>query len=317
MLTKKVVVSVPGKIHIMGEHAIVYGRPALLTSINLRLYAKVSDNSELQIVTEEDAFLVNKAVDVVTEKLNLKDKPKVKIEIKSKIPSGKHLGSSAAVSVATVSALYYFIKGVWNPNLFNELAYQVEKYQHNNPSGGDNSQVTFGGFIWYRKEFEFLKNIWQLPFNPQLISNFYLIDTGKPAKSTGDMVNKVALQYQKNPHAFDKVLLLNEKATKEATLALRQGNEKALISAIKLGQETLEKMGVVSKYARKIIREIEKKGGSAKILGGGSDLNAVGFLLCYHKNKKILQKISHKYKLNLINIKLGEEGLKLEKGMDI
>lgn len=37
-------VSAPGKIHLMGEHAVVYGKPALLTAIDLRLSVTVKES---------------------------------------------------------------------------------------------------------------------------------------------------------------------------------------------------------------------------------------------------------------------------------
>lgn len=312
---RKVTVSVPGKIHLMGEHAIVYGRPAILAAINKRLYATVSDNDSLKIVTKDDPKLIKKAIEVVAKKFNLESPLKVKIEIKSAIPTGRHVGSSAAVSVAVVSALTYFLKKIWNPNLFNELAYEVEKVQHGNPSGGDNTTVTFGGFIWFRKELEFLKSLWQLPFKPsKKIAPFVLIDSGRPKESTGEMVKNVADFRKKYPEKVKKLLDENEEAVKEVTIAIKEGDEKLLISAIKKGERTLEGLGVVSKKVIPIIRDVENVGGAAKILGGGGKAAAVGLLLCYHRQKEKISLIAKRYDFPLINIRLGEEGVRLEKG---
>src|SRR3989344_488945 len=130
----KVIVSAPGKIHLMGEHAVVYGKPALLAAINKRLYAHVSSSdSGVVIETEEEKRLIEKAVEIVCTRFKINN-PNVHIKITSAIPTGRHAGSSAAVSVATVGALLYFFKKIWNPNLINELAYEVEKFQHGTPS---------------------------------------------------------------------------------------------------------------------------------------------------------------------------------------
>lgn len=310
---KKVTVSAPGKIHLMGEHAIVHGKPAILAAINKRLYATVSDNDSLKIVTNEDQKLIKKAIEVVAKKFNLKSPLKVKIEIKSAIPTGRHVGSSAAVSVAVISALTYFFKKIWNPNLFNELAYEVEKVQHGNPSGGDNTTVTFGGFIWYRKELEFLKSLWQLPFKPSAkIAPFVLIDTGRPKENTGEMVKNVADFKKKCPEKVKKLLDENEEAVKEVTIAIKEGDEKLLISAIKKGERTLEGLGVVSNKVIPLIREVEKIGGAAKILGGGGKTAAVGLLLCYHRQKEKVKQLIKKYHYPILDIKLGEEGVRLE-----
>lgn len=283
-----ITVSVPGKIHLMGEHAVVYGKPAILAAINKRLTVTVEGGAS------NAAGYVADILQIV--QTHFKQTKPMRLTIRSEIPEGYHLGSSAAVAVAVVAAASYFLKKVWNPALFNQLAYEAEKLKHGNPSGGDNTVVTMGGLIWYRKELEFLKSIWQLPFKTKL-HNFFLLDTGKPKETTGDMVACVAKQ--KNlQHYFDE----NEAQTKRIAVALKENDEHTLIDAIRKGERTLEAMGVVSGKAKKIIRTIEKAGGAAKILGGGGRKEGVGYLLCYAKQKQ------H----NFIPITLGEEGVRLE-----
>lgn len=284
-----ITVSVPGKIHLMGEHAVVYGKPALLAAINRRLTVTVREGKN------NAGGFVAEIIHIV--QTHFQTHKQFHITIDSDIPEGYHLGSSAAVSVGVVGAVSYFLKNVWNPELFNRLAYEAEKMKHGNPSGGDNTAVTFGGLIWYRKELEFLTSIWQLPFKPKL-NRFYLIDTGKPKESTGDMVAFVAKQ--KNLQGvFDE----NEKQTKRIAVAMKTDDEKTLVDAMRKGERTLERIGVVSKKAISLIRKIEKSGGAAKILGGGGRADGVGYLLCYGSDPA----------KDAIPITLGEEGVRLEK----
>ena len=109
---------------------------------------------------------------------------------------------------------------------------------------------------------------------------------------------------------IEKLLNENEKQTKKIAIALKDGNESALIEGIKAGERTLEKIGVVSRKAIRIIRMIEATGGAVKILGGGGRAEGVGFLLGYHHNPEILV---NKYQLIIKKIRLGEEGIRLEK----
>lgn len=312
--TNSIVVSAPGKIHLMGEHAVVWGKPALLTAIDRRLYVEVSrTDKELEIETPIKK-LVEKAVGVVSSYLQQKEL-RVRIKITSLIPAGKHIGSSAAVSVASVAGLLFFLKKIWNPSLFNELAYQVEKFQHGNPSGGDNSVVTFGGLVYFRKEFEFLKSIWQLPFKiaDDLNNCFYLIDTGFPVETTGEMVAWVAEWIKRNSKKGQIIFSENERATKEITLAIKNGDTDLLISAIKRGERTLEELGVVSRTAKLIIRKIEETGSVAKVLGGGGRKEGVGFILVFTREKDKIEKIAKAYNCRFEAVKLGEEGVRLER----
>lgn len=282
-----ITVSVPGKVILMGEHAVVYGKPALLAAINRRLTVTIK---------EGEVNAVGYIADIVRIVQNhFRTKKRFHIRVSSDIPEGYHLGSSAAVAVGVIAATSYFLKKIWDPGLFNQLAYEAEKIKHGNPSGGDNTVVTMGGLIWYRKELDFLKSIWQLPFKPRL-TKFFLMDTGKPRETTKEMIAYVAKQ---DVHDF---LEENEKATKQIAVALKESDETLLIKAIRNGERSLERIGVVSKKVMPIIRSIEKAGGAAKILGGGGRKDGVGYLLCY----------SHHPPKGSLPIALGEEGVRLE-----
>jgi mevalonate kinase len=302
----KISVSVPGKIYLMGEHAVVYGKPALLSAINLRLSVSVEPASKLDIISTEPTDHVRYAVEYVAKAYALQKLPNVKITITSDIPAGYHLGSSAAVAVAVVGALMYHLKEIWNLQILNQCAYEIEKKQHGNPSGADNTIVTMGGFLWYRKELEFLRSFWQLPFTfPSILNHFCLIDTGRPKENTGEMVTYVREEYQKHTVRYKKLFDENEDQTKRIAVALKEGDEKTLITSVRKGQWTLEKMGVVSNKVTRVIRKIEHAGGAAKILGGGGRTDGAGYLLCY----------SHRQITSSIPIMLGEQGIRLEKNI--
>lgn len=289
----------------MGEHAVVYGKPALLSAINLRLSVTIENGTNgIEIMSSEPIDHARYAVDFLLEQLKIKDHGPIKITINSQIPASFHLGSSAAVAVGLTGALTYFFKKIWNPIRINELAYEIEKKQHGNPSGGDNTAVTMGGFIWFRKELEFLKSMWQLPFKPHpSVHHFFLINTGRPKETTGEMVRFVKSQITNHKSQIEKLMNMNELQTKRVVVALKEGNEKELVDAIRIGERTLEGMGVVSRKVIPLIRDIEKTGGAAKILGGGGRKESVGFLLCYHHDPK---------KFKAIPVQLGGEGVRLE-----
>lgn len=298
-----VTVSVPGKVILMGDHAVVYGRPGLIAAINKRLTVSVEPHKTFQVVSSESDELVRHAVSKVASQYKIGSPPKIKVTITSELPPGYHLGSSAAVSVATVGACMYFFRKIWNPASINQLAYEVEKYIHKTPSGIDNTAVTFGGFLWYRRELEFLRSFWQLPLKlPPILNHFSLIDTGRPKENTGEMVAFVRKQYTNHSSQFKKLFDQNEEQTKNIAVAIKESDEKMFIDAIQRGEQTLEKIGVVSKKVIPLIRSIEKAGGAVKILGGGGKASGVGYLLCY----------SHHPPKGSMSITLGEEGIRLE-----
>lgn len=317
----KVTVSAPGKIHFMGEHAVVYGKPALLAAVNLRTFVTVEKrvrdgetSAQATIISSEPTDYVSHILDVVVRAYALPELPPVTVTVSSALRSGYHLGSSAAVAVATVGALSYFAKKLWNPEKINALAYEAEKKMHGNPSGGDNTAVTFGGFVWFRKELEFLKSMWQLTLKlPKELNHFALVDTGRPQESTGEMVEFVKLKMKNEKLKMERLMNKNEEQTRRIATAIKKGNEQELIDAIRVGERTLEGMGVVSRKVVPLIRSVERAGGAAKILGGGGRKTGVGFVLCYHRDQTKVKTLCAQLGFSLQNIRLGEEGVRLEK----
>lgn len=322
-----ITVSAPGKINLMGEHAIVYGNPSLLSAVNLRTRVTIEPGTEntrpepsrrgelgIEIKTTGSDEYVRHIVEVVQRELNIQKLPALKIMVTSEIPSGYHLGSSAAVAVGTVGALVYFLTKRWNLEEINDIAYEAEKKMHGNPSGGDNTAITHGGFLWFRKELEKLKLKAQLPITlTQKLNHFFLINTGRSKESTGEMVADVQSKVKSQKSKFERIFAQNEKQTKQMANAILEENEDELINAIQKGERTLEAMGVVSKKVIPLIRNIEATGGAAKILGGGGVTDGVGFLLCYAKEPKRVGSLcfGHGYKIQ--SIQLGEDGVRLEK----
>lgn len=318
---QKTAVSVPGKVHLMGEHAVVYGKPAILAAISFRLSVTIEPqkntaltHESVHIVSTEPIDHAKRAVLFLINQLQVKKYAPFTITISSDIPAGYHLGSSAAVAVGLSGALMYYFKKLWNPVRINELAYEIEKFQHGTPSGGDNTTVTMGGFIWFRKELEFLKSIWQLPFKPHLsLNHFFLIDTGRPKETTGEMVTMVRERVKQTPEDMYKLFDQNEQQVKRITVALKHGEEDTLLDAIRIGEKTLEGMGVVSKNVIPFIRKVEQAGGAAKILGGGGVSDGVGFLLAYHHKPDSIEMLCKQYGFLIRHVTLGEDGVKLEK----
>lgn len=319
-------VSAPCKLHFLGEHAVVYGKPAIMATINLRVTValipirqltgsdgKTKEATDSSAISQRDNVR-NIIEPIIKKELGIKKIPPYKAQIESEIPIGSGLGSSAAVSSAYIAALLCYLKIDWDLNLVNKLAYEAEKVFHGNPSGGDNSTIVFGGLIWFRREAPEFKIIQHLPFSlpKKLAKNFILIDTGKPVESTKEMVAAVKDLYDKNPKLVNAFLDDQERLVRKLLHTIKDENEEGLIEIIKEGEKNLETIGVCSSSVQKLIRQIECAGGAAKICGAGGKTKATGIVLAYHKDKKVIEKIAKEFKLNFFSAQLGLEGLRQE-----
>lgn len=352
-------VSAPGKIHFLGEHVVVRGKPALLTAIDRRCVVSLipNDSADIQITSANLRKTVTVSPDEVRNRREGAQKlweqfrdgndmavlksitademefPIIAIgetlhhfgidvpsgfslSIDSEVPIGAGLGSSASTAVTVVAAMTSFLgKDIEeNKGTINDIAFIVEQKKHGLPSGGDNSAVTYGGLIWFRKESPELKLIQPVPFSvPEGIArNFLIIDTGRPKESTGEMIGIVSGLYKSDQEMVDRIFNDQERLTRELLAALKNGNEQDVMAIIKAGSHNLMTLGVVSPSTKKLIEEIEEAGGVAKICGAGGSTEASGVVLSYHPDTKILEKIASGYNLKHYQTALGAEGLKQE-----
>lgn len=254
-----------------GEHAVVYGFPAIAAAVDRRLTIESSG------------------------------------KIRSEIPIGAGMGSSAAFAVATSAVKL----GNIDLEKINGMAYEMEKRRHGNPSGVDNTIVTYGGFLWYRKESENFKTFKQI--EPKVnLPKLLLLDSGKPAESTKEMVVGVGNLYNKKRETVEKIFRGIEAVTKNFLRYLLKTDTSDLQDLIKENELLLESLGVVSEKTKKIIRMIEKEGGSAKISGAGGRKDGSGMVIVYHKDIEKIILLGKKNGFDLSSVKLGEEGVRIE-----
>lgn len=314
-------VSAPGKIILAGEHAVVYGKPALVAAVDKRLTVRIKTrkNGEIKIFSRQPSSQIKEAVRKTEENLALLRSDRLSkilksrglaIEVVSEIPVQAGMGSSAAVAVATVGGLLALSKKIKrfsdeDKELINKVAYQVEKKIHQNPSGIDNTISTFGGFLWFKKGKPFKRiKLGSLP-------RFVFVNTGKAEETTGEMVRylKNKIENRKNTKQILRSFARIERQTKNLLLGLKDKNKRKIIKAIKECEENLEMLGVVGEFAKKLIREVERIGGGAKICGAGGIKDRSGILLCYHQKPEKIFALAKSLNLEAFEAKLGEEGV--------
>ena len=307
-------VSAPGKIHLIGEHSVVYGKPAILASINLYLHATISKSSKKEIlglVQYDDAIkdMQNAIEQKIQNKFKVKKITNYRVEIdKSGISVGSGLGTSASLSAAFSICLLRFLELEYSLDDLFEIAFEGEKVFHGNPSGGDLAAVLNPGLTYFKKNSDNSKTIIPLPFNQSL--KLLLIDSGKPIETTAEMLEIVLSSRTKSRDLFQKILDSQENLTNQMIKVLKNWKENQFIKILKAAEINLEKLGVVGKYAKSIIRRIEDLEGAAKITGAGGIKKGSGMILAFHKDLNKLIKFAKANNLKYYSVQISSDGIK-------
>ena len=306
----KISYSAPAKIILSGEHASVYGKPTLIASINLRLTITIFRKMVIQ--KDKTMTMINDIVLKYLKENNVKHKIyPYGFAISSDFSIGSNLGSSAALSVASVAAFLEFYTGrQFEKKIVNTLAYEVEKYFHGTPSGGDNSTSCFGGLVYFRKEFDFLKSISKLPikFPESFAKRIFIIDSGKPKETTMEMVTKVRGVYERNTKKIQITLNSIEEVTKKIVLSIKNGDVELFKTCIQNNQRELERLGVVSKKTKSLLAQLSKYG-VGKVTGAGGYKEGSGNVLFFSNNPKQTKLFLDKNKVSYLPFKTDLLGL--------
>ncbi len=306
---KTISYSAPGKVILSGEHSVVYGKPAFVTAIDLRLTVSIQEGEK-----GEKHQAIDHIEELVLSYLNKQQKVSKKTfswDISSDILIGRGMGSSAAFCVATVAALLHFYTGKGHDNqVINSLAYQAEKFFHGMPSGVDVSASCFGGLIFYRKEFEFLKHISSLNFKipTQFQEQLLLVDSGKPTETTAEMVQAVGKRYNEMPKEMEQTIMQIEKITKRMVVSIMKEDLNMFAESIKDNQTYLQDFGIVSQSANNLLTQLSDYG-VGKVTGAGGLEEGSGMILFLAEDKNKTIEFLKQQKIEYVPFKQDFDGV--------
>lgn len=179
------------------------------------------------------------------------------MKIRSNIPLGCGLGSSAATVLSELRAIGHYLRVDFKPQWYYDFSLEVEKMQHGHPSGVDSYISLNGGCARFQNG-----EATSVPL-PQM--QMFLVETGKPDSTTGECVVQVDREFANNS-------IWSEFA--DVTLGMESGiikNDIQLVrSLVRENHRLLCKIGVVPAKVQQFVREVEKAGGAAKVCGAGT-----------------------------------------------
>ncbi len=276
--------SAPGKIILFGEHAVVYGRPAIaapLTTVQATatvtpaapgcgLLLELPDMGERVPVSGASTHgpLARVAM-LALSALGIDRAPDWTLTVRSTIPVASGLGSGAAAATAIVRALAAAAGSTLSPAQVSALVFESEKLFHGTPSGVDNTVIAYGLPVW------FVRGEPPQPFTIAQPFTVVIGDTGIPSP-TSITVGDVRLGWQAEPGRFEALFDAVDRVVRAARRSIAGGDVDPLGPLMDQNHGLLQAMGVSSPELDRLCQAARQAGAlGAKLSGGGRGGNMI------------------------------------------
>lgn len=278
-----VTASAPGKLLLLGDHAVVYQRPCLVTAVDIRVRVEITeqDTDTLDILTPEltargerrtiplaqlhqerrrETAFVEAAVAHVFEKAQQQRALRI---VTHSAPRSYGLGSSSAVTASTVAALAALLDLRLDQKALFDLAYAAVLDVQGTGSGFDVASAIYGGTIYYMRGGAVIEplDVGDLPF---------VIGYSGEKVGTVNLVKQVARLRDCHPTVINPLFDLIHTITDQGRDCLLRRDWAALGDLINIHQGLLDSLGVnVPQLARLIFAARSAGASGAKLSGAG------------------------------------------------
>lgn len=247
-----------GKIILLGEHGVVYGRHALAVPIPDAVSVSIVEARELSHDLPADF------VACLLQELGLEDAA-VRINVNSSLPIGKGLGSSAAIAVAIARALNQHYGLALDDERTNAIAFESEKLAHGTPSGVDNTLSTYARPMLFRRDDDLHVDSLDIDELPPL-----LVAWGDETRKTNEMVALVREGREASPAQFDALFDQMDSLSQQGADLLRARAWAELGAAMNVCHGLLNAIGVSTPHLERMVALARRSGAvGAKLTGAG------------------------------------------------
>jgi len=284
-----IVVHSIGKSILFGEHAVVYGYPAIAVPIHdlqttIKIFPLIREEQETyfydapdleinaNIVELPDENILNQAIELFKKAYGIQRISSFRLRIESQIPVASGLGSSASVSVGVIKALSQHLGLKLSMQKLNEYAYELEKIHHGNPSGIDNTIVSYEKALFFTKgqQPEFIQS--SVPIH------LLLINSGIPSL-TAKVVEAVRQSREKDHQRINGFFDAIGSLVRNAKESFIQGNLAELGKLMLQNHRILQELNISLPELDELVDlAVENGAYGAKLCGAGRGGNVIALV---------------------------------------
>lgn len=270
------------KIILIGEHAVVYGYPAIsLPLLEVEVTCRVVPAGTPWRLFEEDTLSM--AVYASLEYLNITD-AYIRCQIDSAIPEKRGMGSSAAISIAAIRAVFDYYQAELPHDVLEILVNRAEMIAHMNPSGLDAKTCLSDQPI------RFIKNVGFEKLAMDLSAYLVIADTGV----YGHTREAIQVVESKGKEALPFLYALGE-LTQQAEEAIKARDTVMLGEILTKAHGNLKEIGVSSLEADALVETALQHGAlGAKMSGGGLGGCIIALVADYHQAQDLAERLEEK-----------------------
>lgn len=311
----EVIASAPGKMIVLGEHSVVYGKPAIALAIDRRFYCRVSRNDNMYLNGRRVPSYVHPHIKSVITRNGMQG---VSMEASTDIPTSSGLGSSAALSASTSLAVRTLMNRPTDVESIAMDAFDAEWAAQGRASPIDSSTSAHGGGIALNCPEGIGNPLWRISrdgrtWNVSEIDvpemTFVVGYTGIRAP-TGPIVEKVRKYKEHSRFASD---IIDEIGiiTLQGMNAIRRRDKEDLGELMTRDHKLLSILGVSCNELNKLVNSSLPYSYGAKLTGSGGGGSMIALT---DEPDKVCKAISLRGGKPII-VHTGEEGVRIEKDL--
>jgi hydroxymethylglutaryl-CoA reductase len=255
-----------GKVILLGEHAVVYGKHALAIPVAnaVAAFIRGASTANVPAIPELEA-----AIELIRDRLGVEDD--FAVEVRSRLPLAMGLGASAAFAVAIARAFNAKLDLGLDDEAINAIAFECEKLAHGTPSGIDNTIATYATPMLFRNDGALdVKTIETASLPPIVIA------CSSEKGLTKDVVASVRARHEVSTEHYDAIFAQVDSLSLAGATALECGDYDelgrlmnichGLLSAIEVSTAELDAMVAIARSAGAVGAKLTGAGGGGSMI---------------------------------------------------